>query len=332
MSKTKRYCCFAAGLVLALGLLIGLAESYLRYFPPRDLHPYLGEESPLVGTWKADEEFGAAYVNWEAFAESNRGRLQPYLPLLNPQADERVWAFFGNSFVHAPGMLGDHTIEAARDRVIFKLGLNEPVPIRFAQIKLLLEKGLKPERILLSFMPVDCMVLGRFPLKTIHVTHKGALTYEPHLPEGPAGEIVQHSRIAFTTWVRTENHQGNSNYSHKHRYGAVEPVLLDDLRQLFGNLARVAKKHDVPVTVLLIPEFYQVVRGQGFGFQDDLGKLLREQGFDVIDPRQVFLEHPHPRDLYVPDYHLSPEGNRLLLNALFSHWNYTPPVAIGSQG
>ena len=55
------------GSALAVITLLALAEVFLRWFPPRDLHPYLGEESPLVGLYAPDQDFGITYRSWDAF-------------------------------------------------------------------------------------------------------------------------------------------------------------------------------------------------------------------------------------------------------------------------
>src|SRR5262249_55191973 len=55
------------------------------------------------------------------------------------------------------------------------------------------------------------------------------------------------------------------------------------------------------------------------GFQDALTPMLCELGFDVCDPRDVFMHHTDRTGLFIPDKHFSPEGNRVLLAALRSH-------------
>src|SRR2546423_13948848 len=56
---------FLLGGALAVVTLLALAEAYLRCFPPRDLHPYLGEETPLAGLYAPDEDFGITYRSWD---------------------------------------------------------------------------------------------------------------------------------------------------------------------------------------------------------------------------------------------------------------------------
>jgi hypothetical protein len=71
---------FVVGAVSAALLLLGLAEIFLQFFPPSDLHPYLGDRSPARGILVPDENFGARYRFWDAFHNDNRKRLDAYLP------------------------------------------------------------------------------------------------------------------------------------------------------------------------------------------------------------------------------------------------------------
>jgi hypothetical protein len=153
------------GGLLAVSFLAGLAELFLRWFPPRDLHAFLGEASPLTGIYRADADFGVSYLSWKAFCRDNAARLGP-LPLSRQDDGRPLWAFFGNSFVQAPGMLADHARAHVPDRRIFNLGRNEHVPLRFAQIKLLLDNGLEPDRLFFNLMPADLLILGEQPLET----------------------------------------------------------------------------------------------------------------------------------------------------------------------
>src|SRR5262245_10016167 len=89
---------FALGVALAVALMVALAETYLRLFPPRDLHPYLGADSPLTGFYAPDADFAVAYRSWDAFVADNSERLGPHLPLVGHPDSRPVWAFFGNSF------------------------------------------------------------------------------------------------------------------------------------------------------------------------------------------------------------------------------------------
>jgi hypothetical protein len=312
---------FVLGCLLAALPLLGTAEVFLRLFPPHDLYPYLGDVSPLAGIYQPDTDFAATYRSWDDFCADNAERLQPFLPLRSTPSERPLWAFFGNSFIQAPGMLADHARATVHDRRIFNLGRNEDLFVRFAQIKLLMEQGLRPERIFVELMPVDVLTLGDQPLASLAVSPRGALVYRPRMPAGPAGWCIEHSRLALTGWVRSGRQRGNPSFNRNTLYQGVTEPLHSDLQQLFANLARVTRLSaaGIPVTVLLIPAYHQITQGASFGFQDSLTPFLREQGYDIFDSRAVFCAYPDKESLFVPDRHFSPLGNQLLLAELLKH-------------
>lgn len=316
---------FALGCVLSVALLGGFAEVYLRLFPPRDLYPYLGEASPLTGIYQPDDDFNIGYRGWEALSAENAERLSAFLPFASHEDGRPLWAFFGNSFVQAPDMLADTARKALPGRRVFHLGRNEELCLRLAQIKLLLENGLRPERVFVALMPVDVLGLGAQPLATQRVTARGALTYElPHFP-APLDGVVRHSRLGLAACVRTGWQLGNPHFRRNTLYNGVGEPLLGDLRHLFANLNRVARRHGVPVTVLLIPAYHQICCGASCGFQDNLGAMLRQEGLDVFDPRDAFRAQPNQEGLFIPDRHFSPRGNQILLSELLGHLDRLPP-------
>jgi hypothetical protein len=310
---------FVLGCVLAVALLAGFAELFLRLFPPHDLDPYLGEDTPLTGIYRPDGDFSVTYRSWDAFRADNAERLREFLPFEADRDGRPLWAFFGNSFVQAPGMLADTARAGVPDRRIFNLGRNEHLFLRLAQVKLLLEHGMKPERIFIELMPVDVVPMGSQPLATNHVTARGALTYLLPRQVRLVDWLMGHSRLALTASVRTGRQRGNPAFRSDRLYQGLHDPLLGDLRLLFGNLARVARQHQVPVTLLLIPAFHQVREGAPCGFQDTLTPVLREQGYDVFDPRDAFRRQPDHDGLFIPDKHFSPRGNELLLAELLRH-------------
>ena len=52
---------FTLGVTLAIAALLGLAEGFLRLFPPSDLLPILVEQSGLTVLYKTDPAFAVAY-------------------------------------------------------------------------------------------------------------------------------------------------------------------------------------------------------------------------------------------------------------------------------
>jgi hypothetical protein len=307
---------FLIGCGLAVTCLFGLAEVFLQLFPPSDLKPFLGERSGLTGLYKPDPDFAVTYRSFDAFAADNAPALKRYQPLAKA-ADRPVWAMFGNSFVQAPGMLADTARQRLADRVIFNLGRNEPLPVRFAQIKLLLENGLKPERIIVEVMPVDMAVPQ--PLDRILITSQGALTQNPTVPPGVAGWLVSNSRLALTAWCRCGWQQPISGFNRNTIQQKLPQPLESDVDRLFVGLARTARDHGVPVTIILIPSHEQICKGAAFGFQDTLAALARRHGLDVCDVREGFLNHSDKPALFIPDKHFSELGNSILLNELLRH-------------
>jgi hypothetical protein len=320
MTSLKRHGLFVFGALSAFVALLGLAEAYLRLAPPEELLPFLGEDVRRTGSYRADPVYGLDYGNVAAFQTENSDRLARFASLFAGASAKPVWAFFGNSFVQAPGMLADTARARMRDREIFHLGRNTPLPIRFAQVGLLLRLGLKPERIFISFRPIDTLNIGRFPIDTIRVTSGGALGYEPWLPPGWSGRAIQSSRILLASWVRANRHYWNPRYSIRHVHGGIDRRLLADILKLFSALADVTRSASIPVTVLLMPDLQQLLRGAPYVFQDTLAAHLRPLGLDVFDPRRDLQQVAQPLRLFIPnDGHYTPLGNEIMFEALLRH-------------
>jgi hypothetical protein len=83
----------------------------------------------------------------------------------------------------------------------------------------------------------------------------------------------------------------------------------------------------VPVTVVLLPSYEQVLRGSGFAVQDAVAADARELGLDVCDVRSPFLAAADNPGLFIPDKHFSVVGNRLLLATILNHLKATDPRA-----
>ncbi len=312
----ERAACLA-GAVLALGALLGAAEIFARRFPIEIDGRDRPESWSQPGLYAADAEFGAGY-RWEAFRRYAGERLATALSSPSNEAPP-LWAFFGNSFVQAPGMLADAVRQQAAAVRFFNLGRNEHLALRLAQIKLLLANGLRPQRLFVALTPVDLLPLGYQPLHTLTVTAAGELTYTPRRPAGRLEDVLRASRLAEAAWMRSGRQRGNPDFDPAALRRRIDPPLLADVDHLFGALAGVAAAHRVPVTVIFIPVHEQIVEDSGFAFQDTLGPLLRGHGFDVFDPRHAFARQADRRALYARDKHLSRRGNELLARELLAH-------------
>lgn len=312
------------GAFLGFSFLASLAELFCHLFPPSEQVEYQGESSSRAGPFVRDDELGLRYRSWEAFEEENGPVLDSLeLPAQTPEP-RPVWAFFGNSFVQARGMLGDTAREIV-DRRIFFLGRNELLNVRVAQVELLLQHGFRPERIFMVLMPLDVAALGRQPLLTFQITSQGALGYRPRMPRGPAGWAVEHLALAKLAWFRASLHYGNPRFRAQSLDREIDASLLSDLRRVFGRLAAAAGQAGVPVTAVLIPNYEQIMSGAPTGFQRDLGALLKLLELDVFDAMEVFEHQSEPSRLFLADKHFTPAGNRLLLSGILEHLRQVRP-------
>jgi hypothetical protein len=307
------------GFVVGLTAVLAGGEAVLRLFPPSDLHRFLGESAPLDGPFRPDADFGVAYASPQAFEAEYGERLRMYRPWLGPDAPSPSLAFFGNSFVQAPGMLADTARERLPEMCVVNLARNEELPVRLAGAIELLDAGLRPERIFVVLLPIDLGGLSRFPLSAYRVTSRGALTYAPRIPPGPLGCVVDNSRLVLMAWVRSARHQADPGFRPQALNGPPPAWAADDIQRMFSALARRAGAVSVPVTVVLIPNHEQITRGVPCGMQDALRPVLERAGVDVCDVRDAFLADADKPSLFIPDKHFSARGNAILLDAVLAH-------------
>jgi hypothetical protein len=307
---------FAAGFAAAAVLLV-VGEVGLRVAPPRTIQPYLPDDQ-RPGPFRSDPYYGVQYASWEAFHDDYADGLKPHEFLFDTPNPPKTWAMFGSSFVHAPGMLADTAREHVPNRHVFNLGRNEFLYVRAAQIDLLLAHGLRPERIVFAMQPLDAAVFAHQTVEMVHAGPGGAQAFDPRLPPVGAG-LVRHSRLALAGWVRADLQHAVPFYRPAELTDRVHPLIRTELHGLLGRVRRVSARYDVPVTILLIPNYEQITRGAEYAFQDEAGRLATQLGLDVLDVRGPFRGYPDKPALFVPDKHFSPAGNRLLLAELVDH-------------
>lgn len=321
-ARVRRSFGFAAAF---LGLMVA-GELYLRCFPPKEFQTYLGDASPLSGPFRNDPAFAVQYRDWPTFTEVYRDTLTPYLPLSSMDSpSKKVWAMFGNSFVQAPGMLADTARNELPGHRIFNLGRNELLFVRLAQIEMLLDNGLKPDRVFVALLPLDLWTFYLHSLNQTETNDRGAITYRARNPGGFIGWWVANSRLALTGWIRTNLHHAHPGFNPSRLPQGLSDDVLADVRYLFENLQRVTSKHGVPVTVILIPNYEQIVKGASFALQDQLTETFRSLGLDVCDVRAAFVNDSQKASLFIPDKHFSLRGNQLLLRAILDHLSEAVP-------
>lgn len=311
---------FAGGVLAALGLTLGPAEVFLRACPPADIDPYLGDASTLTGPFAADAELGVRYRDFEAF-RLDRDHAATLARFGWPRASATpTWALFGNSFVHASGMLADTLRASVPDRVIFQLGHNEILPVRVAQIETLLDAGLRPEHLVFEMMPIDVVPLCQHSLDDYYISKQGGITHRPEPFAGPLGSWLGQTRLGLVASARAGWQKNAYASCYRQLHDAIHPEVAKDLARLFQRLGQITRRHSVPATVLLIPACDQAIGKASFGFQDDLRPIVEAAGLLVLDPRAEFIKVARPTDLYIPrDYHLTPAGNALLAQEVRRH-------------
>jgi hypothetical protein len=302
-----------AGVLVSLAAVGLLGEAYLRGFPPADLRPYLGDDAPGQDLYRPDGRLGIDYRNFDSFAAANAERLAAYRPI---DAARPHRAMFGNSFVQMAGMLGDTARVAEPQHDCFFLGRNEPLPLRVAQIRLLLRAGLRPGRIVFAILPVDAIPLVQHPLPTWGSNASGVRTYVA--PASAGSRLLLAGRLRLVDPVPSANAAGRT------AVGEWPASLATDFDAILGVLAAVATEAGVPVTILLIPTFEQVVLGKPHRFQDRVTAIAASHRLDVCDLRDAFRGEPEPRSLFIPDKHFSPRGNAILFAALAAHERARP--------
>ncbi|QVL32415.1 hypothetical protein KIH39_00410 [Telmatocola sphagniphila] len=307
------------GFLLGLAVVFSIGELFLQIFPPNDIQIFLGNQASGSGIYKPDRALGADYRSWAEFEKDNSLRLAEYLPLEKLKQGNPVWAFFGNSFIQMQGMLGDTARATVTDKRIFYLGKNETINLRFAQIRLLLENGLQPERIFIELMPLDSVPLGQHPLGDYRVNDRGVITYRSPLPGGLHSTLLGESRLLLAGWMRFAKPIPNANTYGRQLNDRIPVELQEQYAQLFQELAEVTSRRNIPITLLLIPTHEQIVKGAGCAYQDAMTQLGQQFGFDICDFRNSFQDEPDKASLFIPDKHFSPRGNEILLRELLAH-------------
>ena len=307
---------FVVGLLLGVSLPLVAGEIYARARPPANLQQYLGDRSPMSGIYRPDPALRVAYVSPAAFRQQYDDRLRQLGSLSSSQP---TWAWFGNSFVQADGMLGDTAQAGLPHRRMFFLQRNEPLAVRVAQIRMLLEQGLRPQRIFFVLLPIDIEDIGKWPISSIFVNRSGAITYRVSKPPALLDALIEESDLALLAWVRSGGRYPNPSYRRDQVLTDLPPVTRADLAGMCAILGELSRRFDVPVTIVLLPNRAQVFGTMGYHLQDAVAGIARQAGLEVFDARSAFDGVANRRDLFLPDWHFNPEGNRLLLHAILGH-------------
>ena len=217
-------------------------------------------------------------------------------------------------------MLGDIAQHDRPDIRMFYLRRNSELPLQIAHLRLLLETGLKPERVILEVLPIELVSLLEQPLATMSVNSRGAIVYRWRPPPEPFNHLMQSSRLALLVWVRSGRAAGNPSFRPSRLTEELPASLKQDLAAIFRVVGRLSHQFHVPVTVLLLPNREQILGSAGYAPQDCQRELCRANTVDCLDTRDLFKNESDKLSLFLPDWHFSDKANRRVLDALYQHW------------
>ena len=138
---------------------------------------------------------------------------------------------------------------------------------------------------------------------------------------------MRNSRLALQSWTQTGWQVNVPRYPTRLLNDRYDGRMLADFTKVFGHFAVATTRRRVPVTMVLLPNYEQTARGGRLRVSGRDHAALREQGYDVCDVRQAFLDYPDKPSLFIPDKHFSDIGNRLLLATVLEHLKATDPSA-----
>lgn len=304
----------AAGLVAGFLLPILLAEAYVRLHPPEDLHIYLGDSLHRSGIYRPDPVLRAGYRSAAEYVPFEAPRIADLRPL---NSEQPTWLFLGNSF--ARGLSASVNERLPSHRVLFYREAKDEFHLRVAQFRLLLESGLRPDHAFFTLIPIEVARYVLRPLDWVHVSRDGALSSKFRLPGEPIDSLLNSSWLARIAWVRSRMHRADPTFRMSRITETVPQGALGDFDTMLHALAGLARKYEVPVTIVVLPDRRQILDQSSFSLQEKLATIVRRARLDVFDPRDAFLAHADKRAMYLPDWHYSPVGDRILLDALLAH-------------
>jgi hypothetical protein len=311
---------FWAGVVAGALVPLALAEVAVRMKPPDDLQLFLGAESSVAGIYRPDPVLRVAYRSVEEYQPFEAPKLKEIQPL---NTEQPTWIFFGNSF--ARGLSASMRERMKEHRILFFRESKDELHMRVAQLRLILEHGLKPDRAFFTLIPSEVAHYVQRPLDWVGVSPHGGLTSDFNRPGEPLNTLLDHSRLVRLAWVRSKLRFADPTFSTVSITERVPEGTVADFRRMFGALGELSRKHGVPITVVILPERRQILGKSSCGLQSALAPLVKEAGLDAFDPKEAFLAYPEKMKMYLPDWHYSPVGDDILLDALLAHLKHPNP-------
>lgn len=289
-----------------------LGEAILRCAPPADLQSYIVDSRHSNGPFSADLTLGVAYRSLQSFEDDYKERTAE---LSRTNQGRPVWALFGNSFVQAPGMLGDSAQAELPGKQFYFLRRNEFMQVRVAQFRLLAQLSQKPEQALFVVLPIDLFGIAENPASLTTATASGSLARR--MPSMGAGwHWMDQSRLILAAKVRSSRGELVPGFRAKDVMRPLDPLLATELNQMFREVGNIAAKAKIPVTVVYIPNREQIMGDDSSAPQEAFKTAATYGNLPFLDTTPQFRAEADRVGLLIPDGHFSARGNQVLLAAI----------------
>ena len=294
-----------------------LGEAFLRFAPPGDLQSYLVDSGSAKGPFFTDPTLGIAYRSLQAFEEDYKERTAE---LSRTNLGRPVWALFGNSFVQAPGMLGDTAQSELPGKQFYFLRRNEFMQVRVAQFRLLAQSSQKPEQALFIVLPIDLFGIAENPPSLTTAAASGSLARRmPRIGAGWLG--LDESRLILAAKIRSNRGKLIPGYRAKDVMAPLHPLLALELNKMFREVGNIAASSKIPVSVIYIPNREQIMGDDNSAPQEAFKAAASLGNLPFLDTTSAFRAEADKAGLLVPDGHLSSRGNHVLLAAILAELN-----------
>lgn len=303
-----------AGVIAGLLLPLALGEAFVRLRPPENIRQFIDGDPSLKGSYKSDPVLRVGYPSPELY----RPFEAPKLSEIAKTSDRPTWTFFGVSF--ALGLSNTARETMPSHRILFFREANDRLNMRIPQARMIIDYGIKSDRLIFVLIPLEIARYTETPLAYFNVNAQGRIVYSVRKPPRPVDWIVDHSRLALIAWVRARRHNYLPNFRLNSIIENVPDTVEQDFRVMFGELGKLSRDKGVPVTVVMLPDRRQVLfDGSNYRLQTVMRSLAENAGLDYYDPVQLLRAQPDRAALYVPDWHYTDMGYKLVLEGLKQH-------------
>lgn len=303
-----------AGVVTGMILPLALGEAFMHLRPPQNVRAFLDGDPALKGAYKKDPVLRMNYRSPELYVPAET----PKLAQIAKTSDKPTWIFFGVSF-------GWGTYDAAAKlmpshRMLFFREINDRLNMRIQQARMILDYGIKTERLVFVLIPLEIARYTETPLSYFDVNEKGAVVYSVRKPPKPFDWVIGQSRLALVGWVRARRHNALPNFRLSTITENFPETVRNDFRVMFGELGKLSREKGVAVTVVVLPDRRQVLYdGSNHAMQNALAAIAKESGIDIYDPLEILRAQPDRWALFVPDWHYTDLGYGLVAQGLRDH-------------